>query len=334
MTTNREVSMNAGVCVATVSRVIRQPDKVAAKTRRQVMKAIEETGYHPNLLVRSFRTNRSNFVLALAPNIANPFFSRIIRGIEQAASEVGYSVLLGHSAYLAEREDAYAELAATRRADGMIQFNARMPAPIAGAVADGGLPFVNACELIPDYKGARVSIDNIDAAARVTRHLLDLGHRKIGVITGPKSSPLPKARLKGVRAAIRKAPDAAGIAFIAAGKFTMESGYVAIANLAKSDILSAFFCFNDEMAIGAIQRFTEAGYKVPGDISIAGFDDIEMGRFSTPKLTTISQPAEKIGETAMGLLLELIEGRALETHNVVLPAELVVRESTGPTRKK
>lgn len=334
MTTIRDISRRTGVSIATISRVMSQPEKVAEHTRRQVLKAIEESGYQPNLLARNFRANKSNVVLVLVPNIANPFFSNIIRGIEKVASELGYSVLLGDCAHSDEREDTYATLAATKRADGILQFNARLPGPVENPVRSNVLPFVNVCELIPDFDGPSVSIDNVDAAQRMTRHLLDLGHRRIGIVTGPTSTPLTKARMQGVRAALKDFGCGADLAFVVNGDFTMESGYGAVSDIDDGQMPDAVFCFNDEMAIGVIKRLSDLGLEVPGDVSVAGFDNIEFSRYIRPSLTTISQPTTQIGETAMRLLFELMEGRTPETPQIILPTDLIVRDTTSSARPR
>ena len=330
MTTIRDVSARAGVSVATVSRVMHTPHVVSEETRQQVEKAIQETGYQPNLIARSFRTKRTFLILVLVPDIANPFFSRIIKGIEKTASEYGYSVLLGDSALSPERENAYAELVATKRADGLIQFSSRIPKPVERLVLENALPFVNACEVIPAFKGARVAIDDKESTAEMTRHLLSLGHRRIGVISGLKSSPQTLARLAGFKSTMKAHPKPVKTSFIIEGRETMESGYKAVAGFKRAELPDAIFCLNDEMAIGVMKRLSEIGLRIPRDISVAGFDDIEIGRFSTPTLTTISQPMEAIGQAAMKTLFAMIESRPIEQPLTVLPTQLIVRESTGP----
>jgi LacI family repressor for deo operon, udp, cdd, tsx, nupC, and nupG len=328
MATIREVSKRAGVSVATVSRAMRQPDKVTPKTRRKVERAIAETGYQPNMLARSFRTSRSELVLVLVPNIANPFFARVIRGIEQVATEKGYSVLLGDTRYSAEMEDRHAQLVSTRRADGLIQLNARMPKPVEAMVRARELPLVSACEVIDDYPGPAVMIDNVGAAGRMTSHLADLGHRNVGVVTGPKDNQHTVLRLEGYR----RAAAARGLvtSFVAEGAYTMASGYEAVAKHEGRPLPTAILCFNDEMALGAIKRLVEGGHRVPEDVSVAGFDDIELGRYVTPGLTTVSQPADEMGRTAMRLFWGILSGEEAHDARVVLPTELIVRGSTGP----
>ena len=332
MPTIRDVSARAGVSVATVSRVMRSPEKVAPKTRRRVERAIEETGYQPNMLARSFRTSRSQLVLVLLPNIANPFFARVIRGIGQVAAQHGYDVLLGDTAYEPAREDAYAELVSTRRADGLIHLGSRMPRPIEAMARNREVPLVSACEVIEGHDGPSVSIDNAGATERIARHLADLGHRTIGVVTGPKENQHTRLRLEGYK----RAAEHAGLRtlFVAEGAFDMPSGYEAVAKHEGRGVPDAVLCFNDAMAVGAMRRLHEAGLSVPRDVSVTGFDDLQLGRYVTPSLTTVSQPAEEMGRAAMRLFLEELSGEGAHAAHITLPTELIVRDSTGPAPQR
>lgn len=331
MTNIREVSKLAGVSVASVSRTLGNPEKVSEKTRKKVFDAIAKSGYRPNLLARNFRTRKTYMIVVLVPDIANPFFARVIRGIEQTAQRKGYSVLLGDTQGNIDREFFYANMIMTRQADGLIQLSARMPFNGGYPELTSPLPMVNACECLTDPDIPRVQLDNVAAAKTMTEHLLSLGHQKIGVILGPESSPLTQERLLGYKSALKEA----GISFldslIAAGDFTMESGRKAAGTLLSSGQKpSAIFCFNDEMAIGAVQRVKSAGLSTPKDISIAGFDDINFSAFCDPPLTTIAQPTEEFGFTAMTILYEILQGNMPENNQHILPFELIIRKSTGP----
>ncbi|WP_308909093.1 LacI family DNA-binding transcriptional regulator [Pseudokordiimonas caeni] len=327
MTTIRDISRLAGVSVATVSRTMSNPDKVSPATREKVEAAIRETGYMPDMSARNFSTRKSKTIVVLVPDISNPFFSRVIRGIEHTAQRAGYSVLLGDTRGESEIEDAYASMVRARLADGVIQLNGRLPMEN-GAVAD--IPLVNACDCVEDAHIPKIQLDNAGAARAMTEYLISLGHKRIGVAKGPSESRLTQERLRGYREAL----EAAGLPFdeslVARGDFSASSGrHAATQLMALGKPPTALFCLSDEMAIGAMHSVWEMGLKVPNDISIVGFDDILFAEYCKPPLTTIRQPAEEFGSKAMGMLLSLLQGAHLAETNQHLPYEMVIRQSAG-----
>jgi LacI family repressor for deo operon, udp, cdd, tsx, nupC, and nupG len=318
------------VSIATVSRALATPDKVSAGTLHKVLVQVERSRYRPNLLARNFRSRRAYSIVVLVPNIANPFFAEVIRGVEQVAQRHGYAVLLGDTEGRENREAYYVSLVETRQADGLIQLHARLPKAVLANDGSVAIPLVNACECVDDASCPRVRIDNVGAAGAMTRHLLDLGHRRIGVILGPRHSPLTRDRLRGYRGALRSAGIARDDSLIAQGDFSMSSGRRAASELfAARPPPTAIFCFNDEMAMGAMQWVKSAGLSVPGDVSVAGFDDIEFAAFCDPPLTTIAQPTKQIGSTAMTLLYEILSGGKPANSVRTLPTKLVIRASTA-----
>ncbi len=330
MATIRDVSRIAGVSVATVSRTLSKPDKVSEKTRQIVQEAIEKTNYKPDILARNFRTRKSSTVVVLVPDIANPFFSRVIRGIEQSAQKMGYAVLLGDTQGLRDREITYANMVKTSQADGIIQLDCHIPFEDKN---DRSAPIVNACDCVRGTDMPTVQLDNIAAAEKMANHLISLGHKNIGVISGPENSTITNDRLRG----LKKALENAGLEYSPSnrmyGDYSIHSGAMAAVELLeKENPPSAIFCMNDEMAIGAIRQTKKMGLNVPGDISISGFDDINFAEFCDPPLTTISQPAEEFGTNAMTMLFELMNGTEPENKNIYLPFELVIRNSTGRAR--
>ncbi len=334
-TSIRQVARQAGVSIATVSRALTTPDKVSDKTLKKVLAQVERSRYKPNLLARNFRSKRAYSVVVLVPNIANPFFAEIIRGIEQVAQQHGYAVLLGDTEGREDREAYYVGLVETRQADGLIQLHPRLPKAARGANGSLDIPLVNACEYIEDAPCPRVGIDNVAAAREMTRYLLDLGHRRIGVVLGPDSSPLTSDRLRGYKLGLRAAKIAADDALIAQGDFTMRSGSAAAEQLFKArQPPTAVFCFNDEMALGAIRFLKGTGRSVPHDVSVVGFDDIEFASFCDPPLTTIEQPTREIGNKAMSLLFEMLNGAKPEASMHTLPIKLIVRDSAAPPPRR
>lgn len=326
-----DVAKQAGVSTATVSRVLNGKVFVAEKLRERVETAVAELGYNPNMAARNLRTLRSSKVLLLVPDISNPFFGKVIRGAEQAARQAGFAVVLGDTRNDPAFEDQYATMLARREVDGLIFLGHRLPKPLRKLVAQrtAGVPVVNGCEPAPQLGLSSVHIDNVQAGRDATDYLLGLGHRRIGVVTGPLSSPLSQDRLSGVGDAMRACPD--GVLSVRTGDFSIESGFREARELIGGGA-TALFCFSDEMALGAMSAIGEAGLVCPGDISVVGFDDVRFASFSAPALTTISQPADEIGSRAMELLLRHIADPAAEPEVVVLPHRLVVRGSGGPVR--
>ncbi|HEY9131873.1 MAG TPA: LacI family DNA-binding transcriptional regulator [Dyella sp.] len=324
--TVKEIAAIAKVSVATVSRALQRPEVVSETTRQRIHDVVKRLGYTPNALARNLRTARTRLIVALLPDIANPFFSEVIRGIEQVAHENGYSVLLGETQSSLVREQAYADMVAARQADGIITMSHRVPAvPI-----DGRLPVVNACEYVKDNKISSVYIDNVAAAGAAVDYLVTLGHRDIAFIAGPSSSPICVDREQGYRLALQRANIAADPALITVGDFSIEAGERAIdLFLAQGQSFSAVFCSNDEMAIGAIRALTSKGLRVPDDVSVVGFDDIRFARYTSPPLTTVAQPKNAIGREAMTMLIELLNDPGVPPRKRVLSADLVVRGSTG-----
>lgn len=329
MSNIREVARLAGVSVATVSRTLKSPERVLAETRDKVNAAVEKAGYRPNLMAVQFRSRKTGNLVILVPAIANTFFARVISGAQRAAQAAGYRLLLCDTQGQESIERQFAELVYAYQADGVIQLRAFDPfdqSTVSGAMP----PIVNVCEVIRQGRHPTISLDNQAAAKAMTEHLLELGHRRIGLIKGPKSSPLTRDRVAGYEEALRQAQIPLDEALVSHGDFTLNAGYLgASAMLKLNPRPTALFCENDEMAIGALRRIKEEGLRVPQDISLAGFDDIPMAAYCDPALTTISQPAEAFGEKAVEMLIALMDGRPVIDRHLVLPFELTVRESTA-----
>jgi len=255
----------------------------------------------------------------------------VIRGVEEAASAAGYSVLLGDTRHEAEREEQYASMLRRREADGLIFLGHRLPDTLADMVAALGprTPIVNGCEFSPELGVSGAHIDNERAAGDAMEHLYGLGHARIGVITGPLASPLSRDRLAGARGAARRHDRTAPLA-VRTGDFSIESGLAeAAALLDAAPRPTALFCFSDEMAMGALEAVRRRGLRCPQDVSLVGFDDIRFAQYLDPPLTTISQPMDEIGHQVVRLLLDVLSGRAQALQHVTLPHRLVVRASTA-----
>lgn len=332
MATIQDVARRAGVSTATVSRVLSAPDLVAHRTQERVMEAVAALGYAPNQAAKMLRTLKTEKILVTVPDISNPFFSQVIRGVEQAAQAAGYSVLLGDTRDETVREERFGEMLRRKEADGLIFLGHRLPDSLAEMVRALGprAPIVNGCEFSPGLEVSSAHIDNAAAAAEAMAHLYGLGHRRIGVITGPLASPISRDRLYGVSDAAEAAGHADALQ-VETGDFSIESGLAqASALLDQTPDLTALFCFSDEMAMGALEAVRARGLRCPQDVSIVGFDDIRYARHLDPPLTTIAQPMDEIGHATVRLLLDILGGRADALEQVTLPHTLVVRETTGP----
>ena len=330
-----DVAKRAGVSTATVSRVFSQPDVVAPATRRKVIAASDHLGFTPNVVSKYLRTQRTAKIVVTVPDISNPFFSLIPQGIEDAAQREGYSVLLGDTQHDDKREERYAQMLKRKEADGLIFLGHRLPKEAAAMIATMAprcAPVVNGCEFSPTLGVPSVHIDNAKAAYEAMDHLYGLGHRRIGIVTGPLVSPLSRDRLTGATARAKK-EKATRDFIVMHGNFSIESGAAAAERLlGRAEPPTAIFCFNDEMAMGVIEVARRLGVRVPEQLSVVGFDDIRFAQHTVPPLTTIAQPMRQIGEGTVRLLLRiLVDGEDAEApESVTLPHKLVVRASTAP----
>ncbi|HWR43788.1 LacI family DNA-binding transcriptional regulator [Sporomusa sp.] len=324
-----EVAQLARVSISTVSRVISDNPYIADETRERVLKAIAALDYRPNRLASNLRKMSSKTVVVVLPDITNNFFAQIVQGFQTVARNNGYHVLLGDTGNSLESEKDFIQLAKERLVDGLILATARIPKEEIYAISRV-IPVVLACEYIEGYDIPTVAIDNVSAARQATEHLVRLGHRRIGCITGPLSVILSRDRLKGYRQAMLLNEAPVDETLIQEGNFSVKAGYdIAMKFLALDNPPTAVFASNDEMAVGAMKAIKEKGLRVPEDIAVSGFDDIQLCSLVEPQLTTIAQPKFEIGKEAMNMLLKLIRGEDLERRQIVLPYQMVVRQSCG-----
>ena len=331
MATIVDVARRAGVSIATVSRVISRPDVVAPNTRRRVMQAVASLGYATNAAAKHLRTQRSGKLLVILPDISNPFYSRVLQCIDETAQAEGFAVVLGETRRDPSREQLYTGMLRRRETDGLIVLGHGLPGDVMAASEELGpmAPIVSGCEAgrgtIPS-----VHIDNHAAGFDAMEHLYRLGHRRIGVVTGPEGSGLSGDRLRG---ALARA-EAAGLERLVAvqpGDFTIDSGERAAERLlSAAHRPTALFCFNDQMALGAMGVARRRGLAVPGALSVVGVDDIAFARYSFPALTTIEQPAREMGQEVVRVLLAIIRGEPVTPVSVILRHHLIARGSTGP----
>ena len=326
--TIQDVARAAGVSVATVSRVINKSEAVAENTRKTVIAAIKKLNYQPNLLGRNLRRTETRRVLVLLPNIGNPFYARIVKGIEDIAHKNGYNVMLCNTDSNAERENVYLELLRSRLADGVI-----FMAPELGreGLADIGrsYPVVQCCEYTEGAGISHVSIDNYAAVYKMTRHLISAGHTRIGLISSRSTVVSINRRESGFKKALSDSGIEFNEEYVKYGDYSFTSGFRAGNQLiVMKNRPTAIFAISDIMAIGVLRAVRENSLKVPEDVAVAGFDDINFSAMCNPTLTTISQPKYDMGCISMELLLQHIHGQLKEPREVLLEYEMVIREST------
>jgi len=327
----KELAEYAEVSIATASRAISNPNRVSKGTRERVQAAAKEIGYTPNRLGAGLRTSKTGNIIVIIPDASDTFNSGAIKSIEKAASSHGYSVLLGDTQNLRERELAYGEMIRTKQADGIIFFSYRIPFELNEGDSSKDLPpIVNSCEPVAMDNVPLVTINNRLAGEEATQHLLDLGHKKIAVITGDPATPSTKDRMEGYRYALKKAGLSPRDDYVQEGLYGIEQGEECTKQLLLlKDRPTAIFCFSDEIALGCLSSLKKSGFDVPNDISVMGFDDIRFAKYFSPSLTTIAQPVEKIGETCINLLVNLINKKPIHEHKIILEHELIVRDSTA-----
>lgn len=332
----KEVARLAKVSTATVSRSINNPEQVTEKTRLKVQDAIAKTGYSPNKLAQSFRRGRTNMVMVVLPSIGDPFFTAVMSGIRAAATSKGYSVVIEETQHNTLTADEIGAMLVSNQTDGIILLASVSPfgTEIASATSQRRLPIVIGCETVSpelvDFPS--VHIDNNAAAKEATNYLISQGHKRIAMIYGQKSSLLTKDREVGFRAAMTEAGLLIEEGWVVEGELSIIGARKATRNLMNHSIRpTAIFCANDEMAIGCLHEVRAAGLDVPGDISIVGFDDIRYAEVTYPPLTTISQPAEEIGERVMYRLCRRIEAdKDTNSSPEIVPHKLVIRQSVAP----
>lgn len=328
--TIRDVAKAADVSATTVSRVFNHSDLVSTQTQNHVRAVARRMGYRPNATARSLSHGRTQSIGLVLPAPHGEFFSEIIRGIDEVAQAAEHCLLISSSHYsVAESETALDALRG--RVDGLLIMTTHVEAQAAlfeENALDVPVVFMNSA--VDGSTHNSFEIENSTGAQKVTEHLVEQGHRRIGIVLGPLDSHDVRQRVAGYRAALAAAgldPDAQPTI---RGDFTQESGYEAGKRILELDTLpDAMFCCNDYMAIGAMAALQEAGVRVPDDIAMAGFDDIPSARYATPSLTTASVPVYDLGRHAAERLIAIIQAGAPSAPRVqTLPSTLVVRASS------
>ena len=349
--TIRDVADRAGVSTATVSRVLSGTLEARPATQQRVLDAARELDYRPSGIARSLKLRTTGTFGLIVTDILNPFFPELVRSIEDAARERGYSVLLGNGDEDPDREAAYLELLAQRRVDGLLVASGGLSERHGRWLRNAPIPVVLVnCELADGSRPA-VLTDNRAAARLAAEHVLGLGHHRIGHITGRPTNAATSERIAGIRDALA-ANNRRETLTLAEGDDHVAGGELAMSRLLDSPSQpTAVLCYNDLTAIGAIRAIRGRGLDVPADISVVGFDDIDLAAYVDPPLTTVSQAIVAIGQASVRALLEALReaagsaqaGTTLEASGAAvrspapvirLPAALRLRSSTGPPRPR
>ena len=316
---------------ATVSRTLANPQFVSINARTRVLRAVSETGYTPNVAARTLRARRSMMILVVVPNLANPYFSEVLRGIDNELAEAGYDMIIGNLDNLDEREARYVKLAMAGQVDGVLNLTGRVPKGDGRTMVDLGLPMAGVCAIVPGQKSPHVVVDDRNASESVAEHLVGLGHRSFGYVSGPKDNINDIERFAGFMDGLRAAGIADDDVIRWRGAFNLAAGVDAARDfLARPDRPTAVYAASDEMAIAFMKTVLTAGMSVPGDVSIVGFDGIEYAELVNPTLTTVRQPRHELGRAGARALLEEIGGSGSGQRIIELPATLVVGGSTAP----
>jgi DNA-binding LacI/PurR family transcriptional regulator len=328
--TLENVAERAGVSRATASRVVRGSTSVAPQIRDKVFAAVEALGYVPNLAARSLVTQRTDSIALVASETASrvfsddTFFAGIIRGVslelEQAEKQL-VLMMVGPSGPSHDRMERYAS---GGHVDGVIIFSMHGADPLPERLSRAGVPVVCNGRLMTPSSVPSVDVENENGARAAVRHLLGRGRQRIATIAGPQDMSAGIDRLKGYRAEMAASDRRC---LIAIGDFTRASGEAAMTQLLTDDPdVDAVFVANDPMAAGALRALRKAGRRIPDDVAVVGFDDMDFASYTEPPLTTVRQPIMEIGRTVARQLLRVVEGKEIE-RVVVLPTELVIRES-------
>ena len=329
--TINDVAKKAGVSITTVSMVLNNSDvKISEETRRRVIKASEELEYVPNKIARSLVKKNTNIIALIVPDISNPFYSEIAKFIGDYAEEKGYNVILINTNSTAKLEDIEKNLLSTNLIDGALVVSTNMADYIKKNKKLNNLKVVYLDEFTSIYDARveyTVSGNSEYGGSLAGNHLLDLGHRNLGCVIGPRGTPNSNRRLSGFLKVLLERDIFLNSKNIVHGDYTYDGGYLAGKYLSDKKI-SAIFCFNDLSAYGVVKAFKEKGIKVPEDISIIGYDNLYTTEFLEPNLTTIDQDNKKIAKEATNLLIDIIENKKIVKNTILIEPKLIWRKTT------
>jgi DNA-binding LacI/PurR family transcriptional regulator len=329
----KDIARMADVSHSTVSRALQNSPLINRKTAENIRRIAEESGYRASAVARSLVTRHTRTVGTVVTTIADPFAAGVVSGIEDAANDHGFSVLLANSNADPDREVRVVRSFEERRVDGIIVTSSRAGAVYTPMLAQMRIPIVLLNNQHPSEFVHSVMIANTDAGRDATAYLIELGHRRIAYLGDRNGGQSDSERFAGYRRALDEADMPFLPELMVHGDGKPEGGMRAMAQLlALPARPTAVFCYNDMTALGALRQIRASGLRVPDDISLIGFDDLYIAQYIEPALTTIRQPMRQMGRMAMETLLHLLAGSE-SAHSIKVPGELIIRESTAPPKK-
>jgi LacI family transcriptional regulator len=327
----RDVAERAGVSATTVSHVINGTRPVSEELRTRVLAAMDALDYRPNLLARSLRRGQAYLVGMIIPDVSNPYFAEVARGVEDTVCVQDYSVILCNTDNDPRRERLYATALTRNQVGGMLLASVDVSADDYRVLRAQRIPLVMINRDAPGEAVDQVLTNSVRGGYLATRHLVELGHRRIACITGPSQTTPSAERVTGYRQALREEGIEGNGRLVLRGDFQYGGGYrLARQLLTSSDPPTAVFAVSDMMALGVLCAAQEMGLKVPADLSVVGYDDIQLASFTSPPLTTVFQPKYETGVLAATLLLERMRDRELPPRRRVLDVRLESRQSCAP----
>ena len=330
MATIKDVAALAGISYTTVSHVVNKTRPVSEKVRIKVEAAIKTLDYVPSAVARSLKAKTTATIGLLVPNSLNPYFAELARGIEDYCERNGYCVILCNSDDDPDKQRSYLRVLLEKRIDGLIVASAGGDSGLAEGLSCVRTPMVIVDRGLEGVDADLVRIDHEYGAYLATRHLLELGHRDIATISGPATTSVAQMRLAGFCRALKDAGIEVPRERMLESDFTSTGGYNAAATLLERNPPSAIFAANDMIGIGVLRAAAERNVRVPTELSVIGFDDIQMSRYVYPALTTVGQSILQLGEMAAEVLLRRIATPDLVTEQRIVTPSIVMRESTAP----
>ncbi|MEP9382058.1 LacI family DNA-binding transcriptional regulator [Nocardioides sp. KR10-350] len=329
MTTIYDVATRAGVSAATVSRVLNGSDSVAPDLARRVRDAVAELDYRPNGVARNLRRRATRVWGLIISDIGNPFFTALVRGVEDAAHEAGYSLVLCNSDEILEKEQSYIQVAVDEQMAGVILTPSSEADSDLTPLLERGIPVVAVDRRLDRHDVDTVVGDNVRGALLATQHLIASGCRRIACITGPTKTTTAQERLHGYRQALTREGIDVDEGLVMIENFKEDGGYAGATGLLDLDERpDGLFVANNLMTVGALEALVDRGVEVPRDLLIVGFDDIPWAKLTRPRLTTVDQPTYQMGKDAGTLLAGRLGGNTGPARTIMLSPTLQVRESS------
>lgn len=327
----KDIASRANVSISTVSRIINNSKYVAPELVERVNSIIEETGYTPDQIARSMVTKKTKLIGVIIPDISQRFYSTLLSGIEEVTSTYDYNILICNINENLEKEYKYLNILKSMRADGIIIMHEKFSPKVENFLSTVKVPIVLSSVKSRNLNALSVNIDDCKASYDAVEHLIKLGHKKIAMIGGDMEDiTTGKNRFAGYRQVLQDHGVEYNKAYFRIGNFRIDDGYKAMEGILKAPVRpTAVFVVSDEMAIGAVNCITDKGLTVPGDISVIGFDDIDLASVVKPKLTTVHQPIKEIGRMSAELLINQLENKSINVKEVVINHSLILRDSCG-----